>query len=106
MKQTNKRAHVKSRIQAAACAVALMAIPSAVWAVPHVDLQHADGVYMLQARETTIKGVFDYIEQNSQYVFVYDERVRQRLCVEPTSMGSSVICARRKALPMRSQGAR
>ncbi len=79
MKQTNKRAHVKSRFQAAACAVALMAIPSAVWAVPHVDLQHADGVYMLQARETTIKGVFDYIEQNSQYVFVYDERVRQRL---------------------------
>ena len=79
MKQTNKRAHVKSRFQAAACAVALMAIPSAVWAVPHVDLQHVDGVYMLQARETTIKGVFEYIEQNSQYVFVYDERVRQRL---------------------------
>ena len=60
-------------------AATLVALPQTAAAAESLRLSHTNGIYMLQAHQTTIKGVFDYIERNSDYVFVYDEKVRSRL---------------------------
>jgi len=44
-----------------------------------VTLTNTDGIYLLQAQETTVKAVFDYVEQHSKYVFVYGPAVQKRL---------------------------
>ena len=36
-------------------------------------------MYILKAEDSTVKQVFDYIEKHSQYVFVYDQPVKDRL---------------------------
>ena len=38
-----------------------------------------NGMYILKAEDSTVKQVFDYIEKHSQYVFVYDQPVKDRL---------------------------
>ena len=51
----------------------------AVNAAQHVSLNYSHGVYTLEVEKTTIKDVFNYIEKNSNYVFVYDQSVKSRL---------------------------
>ncbi len=60
------------------CLVGLLSVPFYSQAST-VSLRQVDGVYLLKAEDMTIKEVFDYIEKHSQYVFAYDQAVKDAL---------------------------
>lgn len=67
-----------ARFTQALCLVGLLSVPFYSQAST-VSLRHVDGVYLLKAEDMTIKEVFDYIEKHSQYVFAYDQAVKDAL---------------------------
>lgn len=60
------------------CLMGLLVLPTNSYAGA-VSMEIANGIYVLQASDITVKSVFDYIENHSSYVFVYDQHVRSRL---------------------------
>lgn len=38
-----------------------------------------NGLFSVEARDETVKNILDYIEKNSDYIFIYDENVESRL---------------------------
>lgn len=67
-----------ARFTQALCLLGLLSVPSYSQAST-VSLRQVDGVYLLKAEDMTIKEVFDYIEKHSQYVFAYDQAVKDAL---------------------------
>lgn len=67
-----------ARFTQALCLVGLLSVPFYSQAST-VSLRQVDGVYLLKAEDMTIKEVFDYIEKHSQYVFAYDQAVKDAL---------------------------
>lgn len=64
----------------------------AAYAAQHVSLNFSRGVYTLSVEKTTIGDVFNYIEKNSNYVFVYDQSVKSRLqeVIDISTQGKTV----------------
>lgn len=60
-------------------AAGLLTLPAQTFATPDVSLTKVEGTMVLKAQRTTIKDIFDYIEKKSDYVFAYDNSVRNRL---------------------------
>ena len=64
----------------------------AAYAAQHVSLNFSRGVYTLSVEKTTIGDVFNYIEKNCNYVFVYDQSVKSRLqeVIDISTQGKTV----------------
>ena len=64
----------------------------AAYAGQHVSLNFSRGVYTLSVEKTTIGDVFNYIEKNCNYVFVYDQSVKSRLqeVIDISTQGKTV----------------
>ncbi len=64
----------------------------AAYAAQYVSLNFSRGVYTLSVEKTTIGDVFNYIEKNSNYVFVYDQSVKSRLqeVIDISTQGKTV----------------
>ena len=60
------------------CLAGLLSVP-AYSSASTVSFEKVNGMYILKAEDSTVKQVFDYIEKHSQYVFVYDQPVKDRL---------------------------
>lgn len=60
------------------CLAGLLSVP-AYSGASTVSFEKVNGMYILKAEDSTVKQVFDYIEKHSQYVFVYDQPVKDRL---------------------------
>ena len=60
------------------CIVGFMAFSSAAFA-GNISLERSGSLYVLNAEKTTIKQVFQYVEKQLGYVFVYDQAVKNRL---------------------------
>lgn len=61
-------------------AAGLLSVSSQVTASRLVSLsQDSNGIMVLQAQQTTMKDVFNYLEKHSGYIFAYDNSVRVRL---------------------------
>lgn len=61
-------------------AVSMMSVPGQVMAAQGVSLSDAGGgVMVLSAQRATVRDIFNYIEKRSDYVFAYDNSVRNRL---------------------------
>ncbi|SFG25663.1 TonB-dependent receptor [Prevotella sp. KH2C16] len=67
-----------SKSMAALCLLGLLSVSSPA-AASEITLNLRGGIYVLNADQTTIKEVLDYIESKSKYVFVYDQNVKRRL---------------------------
>lgn len=61
------------------CLAGLIACPALKVEASGISLHEVNGIYSLSADRTTVKQVFDYIERNSKYVFVYDQQVKNIL---------------------------
>ena len=57
----------------------LMTIPSFSIQASDISMTEKNGFYVLKVDQSTVKQVFDYIERNSKYVFVYDKQVKSLL---------------------------
>lgn len=61
-------------------AAGLLSVSNQITASPLVSLsQDSNGIMVLQAQQTTMKDVFNYLEKHSGYIFAYDNSVRGRL---------------------------
>ena len=60
------------------CLAGLLSVP-VYSSASTVSFEKVNGMYILKAEDSTVKQVFDYIEKHSQYVFVYDQPVKDRL---------------------------
>lgn len=65
----------------AVCLLGLLSVPTTSFAST-VSLHQVDGMYILKSEDSTVKQVFDYIEKHSDYVFVYDQAVKNNLNVK------------------------
>lgn len=64
----------------ALCVIGLVALaPAATNAATVMTQDSTTGLYTVKANDTTVKDVLKYIEQNSDYVFLYGEGVEQKL---------------------------
>lgn len=71
---------VISRRQAkVVCLAGLMTIHSFSVQASGITMTERNGIYVLKVENSTVKQVFDYIEKNSKYVFVYDKKVKDLL---------------------------
>ena len=85
--------HLRRRALASFAVMGLLTLPLCGQAAT-VSLTNTDGIFLLQAQETTVKAVFDYVEQHSKYVFVYGPAVQKRLADRVTvSLKSSDMLA-------------
>lgn len=90
--------HLRRRALASFAVMGLLTLPLCGQAAT-VSLTNTDGIFLLQAQETTVKAVFDYVEQHSKYVFVYGPAVQKRLADRVTvSLKSSDMLALVKKL--------
>lgn len=84
--------HSRRRAFASFAVMGLLTLPLCGQAAT-VSLTNTDGIFLLQAQETTVKAVFDYVEQHSKYVFVYGPAVQKRLAdrVTVSLKGSNML---------------
>ena len=61
------------------CLASLIAFPVLTVEASDISFAEVNGTYVLNVDKTTVKQVFDYIERNSKYVFVYDQQVKNIL---------------------------
>ena len=61
------------------CLASLIAFPVLTVEASDISFTEVNGTYVLNVDKTTVKQVFDYIERNSKYVFVYDQQVKNIL---------------------------
>ena len=66
------------------CLAGLIACPVLTVKASDISLHEVNGIYSLSADKATVKQVFDYIELNSKYVFVYDQQVKNILSEKVT----------------------
>ena len=66
------------------CLAGLIACPVLTVKASDISLHEVNGIYSLSADKATVKQVFDYIELNSKYVFVYDQQIKNILSEKVT----------------------
>lgn len=81
-----------SRYAKAICLAGLITFPVVSVEASDISMKEVNGVYALKVDNSTVKQVFDYIEHNSKYVFVYDKQVKELLShrVNMNTSGKSV----------------
>lgn len=79
MKPTSHCRQWRSRLGSLCVAGLVALIPAASSAATVMTQDNTTGLYTVKADDTTVKDVLKYIEQNSDYVFLYGEGVEQKL---------------------------
>ena len=74
------------------CLAGLLSFPVVSLQASNISLTELGETMLLKADDSTVKQVFDYIERNSKYVFVYDQHVKNLLTkkVNVATKGKSV----------------
>ena len=73
---------------AAFCIAGSMAFSSPVFAAD-ISLERSGTLLVLNAEKTTIKQVFQYVEKQLGYAFIYDQAVKNRLNESVTVISSN-----------------
>lgn len=78
MKHSNRSQTWKS-LSGMVCALLLAASPAYTHAATSLTQDKSTELYTMKASDTTVKDVLNYIEKNSNYVFLYGEGVENKL---------------------------